>query len=221
MPRWSGRRRRSRRSSGCSALAYLYTELTTDERAMGMFVAVLLAVLDIIPAFNPTVVPRPRGAAQPALHDPRRVAAVRLRELRAGLRARRHLRAAVQGDQGQAPRVLLRPAAVAAGARRDERAGAGDRLAVPDDRAGRRRDLGHAGAAARRIRVPRRCRWPIRRSWSRWSRGACIRSRCMPGGRSAGRGRRAAWLSAIAFAIVLLNFVPVGYFLTKSHNFNF
>jgi ABC-type transport system involved in cytochrome c biogenesis permease subunit len=34
-------------------------------------------------------------------------------------------------------------------------------------------------------------------------------------------GRRAAWLSAIAFAIVLLNFVPVGYFLTKSHNFNF
>ncbi len=34
-------------------------------------------------------------------------------------------------------------------------------------------------------------------------------------------GWRAAWLSAIAFAIVLLNFVPVGYFLTKSHNFNF
>jgi ABC-type uncharacterized transport system permease subunit len=34
-------------------------------------------------------------------------------------------------------------------------------------------------------------------------------------------GKRAAWLSAIAFAIVLLNFVPVGYFLTKSHNFNF
>ena len=32
-------------------------------------------------------------------------------------------------------------------------------------------------------------------------------------------GRRAAWLSAIAFAIVLLNFVPVGYFLTRSHKF--
>jgi ABC-type uncharacterized transport system permease subunit len=32
-------------------------------------------------------------------------------------------------------------------------------------------------------------------------------------------GRRAAYLSAIAFAIVLLNFVPVGFFLTKSHNF--
>jgi ABC-type transport system involved in cytochrome c biogenesis permease subunit len=32
-------------------------------------------------------------------------------------------------------------------------------------------------------------------------------------------GRRAAWLSAVAFAIILLNFVPVGYFLTRSHNF--
>ena len=31
--------------------------------------------------------------------------------------------------------------------------------------------------------------------------------------------RRSAWLSAIGFAVVLLNFLPVGYFLTKSHNF--
>jgi ABC-type transport system involved in cytochrome c biogenesis permease subunit len=32
-------------------------------------------------------------------------------------------------------------------------------------------------------------------------------------------GRRAAWLSTVGFAIVLLNFLPVGYFLTRSHNF--
>jgi ABC-type transport system involved in cytochrome c biogenesis permease subunit len=32
-------------------------------------------------------------------------------------------------------------------------------------------------------------------------------------------GRRAAWLSAIGFTILLLNFVPIGYFLTRSHNF--
>jgi ABC-type transport system involved in cytochrome c biogenesis permease subunit len=31
-------------------------------------------------------------------------------------------------------------------------------------------------------------------------------------------GRRAAWLAAIGFVIVLLNFLPVGYFLTRSHN---
>jgi ABC-type uncharacterized transport system permease subunit len=32
-------------------------------------------------------------------------------------------------------------------------------------------------------------------------------------------GRRAAYLSALGFAIVLLNFVPISYFWTKSHNF--
>ncbi len=33
------------------------------------------------------------------------------------------------------------------------------------------------------------------------------------------RGRRSAYLSALGFTIVLLNFVPVSYFLTESHNF--
>src|SRR5262249_45144405 len=32
-------------------------------------------------------------------------------------------------------------------------------------------------------------------------------------------GSRTAYLSALGFAIVLLNFVPVSYFFTKSHNF--
>jgi ABC-type uncharacterized transport system permease subunit len=32
-------------------------------------------------------------------------------------------------------------------------------------------------------------------------------------------GRRAAYLSLLGFVIVLLNFVPISYFLTKSHNF--
>jgi ABC-type uncharacterized transport system permease subunit len=32
-------------------------------------------------------------------------------------------------------------------------------------------------------------------------------------------GRRAAWLSAVGFAILLLNFVPIGYFGTETHNF--
>jgi ABC-type transport system involved in cytochrome c biogenesis permease subunit len=33
-------------------------------------------------------------------------------------------------------------------------------------------------------------------------------------------GRRAAWLSAIGFGIILLNFVPVSYFVTTSHTFD-
>lgn len=32
-------------------------------------------------------------------------------------------------------------------------------------------------------------------------------------------GVRAAWLSALGFSIILLNLVPVGFFLTESHNF--
>ena len=32
-------------------------------------------------------------------------------------------------------------------------------------------------------------------------------------------GKRAAWLSTVGFSIVLLNLVPIGYFLTESHNF--
>ena len=33
-------------------------------------------------------------------------------------------------------------------------------------------------------------------------------------------GRRAAWLSAAGFVIVLLNFLPVSYFVDTSHTFN-
>src|SRR2546421_4603511 len=40
-------------------LAYLYVELTTDERAMGLFVTLLLAGLSVLPALNPAVDPRP------------------------------------------------------------------------------------------------------------------------------------------------------------------
>src|SRR3954468_16927005 len=40
-------------------LAYLYVELTTEERAMGVFVTVLLAALMILPALNPQTEVRP------------------------------------------------------------------------------------------------------------------------------------------------------------------
>ena len=40
-------------------LSYLYIELTTDERAMGVFVAPLIVVLDLIPALDPVASPRP------------------------------------------------------------------------------------------------------------------------------------------------------------------
>ena len=32
-------------------------------------------------------------------------------------------------------------------------------------------------------------------------------------------GRKTAYLSLVGFAIVLVNFLPISYYLTKSHNF--
>ena len=41
------------------ALAYLYTEMTTDERAMGIFIVPLMVVLQLIPAIGNSVAARP------------------------------------------------------------------------------------------------------------------------------------------------------------------
>ena len=41
------------------ALAYLYTELTTDERSMGVFITPLLAILQLLPTITSEVTTRP------------------------------------------------------------------------------------------------------------------------------------------------------------------
>src|SRR5688500_11445171 len=46
-------------------VAYLYVELTTDERAMGVLVSALLALLFLIPTFDPTVSERPAVLRSP------------------------------------------------------------------------------------------------------------------------------------------------------------
>ena len=49
----------------------------------------------------------------------------------------------------------------------------------------------------------------------------CVYSFAMIARRSLGwSGRRAAWLSTLGFVIVLLNFLPINYFVTTSHTFN-
>jgi ABC-type transport system involved in cytochrome c biogenesis permease subunit len=32
-------------------------------------------------------------------------------------------------------------------------------------------------------------------------------------------GRKAAWLSAVGFVVIMLSFLPINYFLTTSHSF--
>ena len=115
------------------ALAYLYVEMTTEERTMGAFILPLMVAFQSIPAFNPGIEPRAEVLEGWLFGLHVVVAAVRVRELRARLRHRLDLRAALQGDQGEAPRRVLRAAAVAAGARFDEPA----------------RGLGRAGSSSR------------------------------------------------------------------------
>ncbi|MEQ1574406.1 MAG: cytochrome c biogenesis protein CcsA [Vicinamibacterales bacterium] len=48
----------------------------------------------------------------------------------------------------------------------------------------------------------------------------CVYSFALVSRRSMGwTGRRAAWLAAVGFGIVLLNFLPINYFVTTSHTF--
>ncbi len=189
------------------ALSYLYTEMTTDERAMGVFILPLLVALQTIPALRPGDRGSRRRPSGTAVRSARVVAAVRVRELCAGLRDRHYVRAALQGDQGEASGVLLRAAAVAPGARPHEPARHRHRLGLPDARHHRGRRVG--GAGPRRLSAPairgcRRCRCRIPRSSSRSSAGPSIPSSCSRRGGSAGAGDGRRIFRRSASAIVLL-----------------
>ena len=85
------------------------------------------------------------GAAEQLVLGAHGIAALRLRQLRDCRDARPHLRAAVQGDQEEAPRLLLHEAPVAADPGRHELARGDDRPGLPDHRCGRRHRLDAAG----------------------------------------------------------------------------
>ena len=170
-----------------AACAVVPLRRVDDRRAaMGVFILPLLVVLQTIPAFSAGA----RGAAlvdsgKPMVRRARVVAALRLRELRAGRRPGHHLRAPVQGDQSEGARVLLRAAPLAEHARRDEPSCRENRLAVLDCRARSPARSGRRSCHPRAIRT-RRCRWPIRRSSSQCCAGPCTRSSSTRSGPSDG-----------------------------------
>jgi ABC-type transport system involved in cytochrome c biogenesis permease subunit len=201
-------------------VSYLYVELTTDERAMGVLVAILLVALYLIPALDPTVIPRPPVLRSPlftihvmsllfayasfALGCVLGVTYVLLfNEIKA-----KHLGffynrlpplRALDAMNGRAVTVgwIFLTIGIAVGG-----LWATQVHASPDPRA-QAMSLGDPKILVALV------------SWAVYSFALYARSAI------GWSGRRSAWLSAIAFGIVLLNFVPVGYFLTKSHNFNF
>ena len=223
MCRLRGRRRRSRRSCGCSALAYLYTEVTTDERGLGIFILPIIVALQVLPAMQaPGVEPRSPVLEHPAVLDARR------------RRCSAPTRASASPPSSASPTCCSsrrsRPSTCVFFFTRLPS------LQVLDVMNSRTVFIGWllmtvglapgalwvgagAGDRAGRIRACRRCRWRTRRSSSPSSPGRSTRSSSWRGARSGGAAGASAYLSAVGFAIVLLNFVPVSYFLTDSHNF--
>jgi ABC-type transport system involved in cytochrome c biogenesis permease subunit len=199
-------------------LSYLYVELTTDERAMGVFVVPLMVALYLIPALDPVTSQRPALLRSPlfTIHVVSMLFAyasfalafvlgltyvLLFKEIKA-----RHLGffyarlPSLQTLDGMNARVvtigwMFLTLGIAVGG-----VWATQIQTVSDPRA----QAMHVGDP--KILVALLC-------WGIYSFALLAR-------RTIGwSGRRAALLSAIAFMIVLLNFVPVGYFLTKSHNF--
>jgi ABC-type uncharacterized transport system permease subunit len=199
-------------------LSYLYVELTTDERAMGVFVAPLLVALALIPALDPSVSPRPPLLQSPlftvhivsmlfayasfALAFVLGVTYVLLfNEIKAKhlgfFYARLPSLQALDAMNGRVVTIgwIFLTLGIAIGA-----LWATQIHASPDPR-----------AQAMGIRDPKILAAVL--CWFIYTFALVARTTI------GWSGRRAAWLSAIAFVIVLLNFVPVGYFFTKSHNF--
>jgi ABC-type transport system involved in cytochrome c biogenesis permease subunit len=199
-------------------LSYLYVELTTQERAMGVFVALLAVMLYLIPALDPSVNPRPALLRSPlfTIHVVSMLFAyaslalacvigvtyvLLFTEIKA-----KHLGVFYARLPSLQVLDVMNARAVTIGW---TFLTLGLAIGVlwatqiqdsPDPR------VDHMSLADPKILF-------ALLSWGVYSFALLAR-------RAIGwSGRRAAWLSAIAFVIVLLNFVPVGYFLTKSHNF--
>jgi ABC-type transport system involved in cytochrome c biogenesis permease subunit len=199
-------------------LSYLYVELTTDERAMGAFVTTLLAALAILPALNPAIEPRPALLRSPlfTLHVLSMLVAyasfalafvlgityvLLFKEIKAKhlgfFYARLPSLQILDVMNGRAVVVgwLFLTCGLAVGI-----LWASEIAGSPDPRA----QAMHPTDP--KILIALIC-------WAIYSFALFAR-------RTIGwSGRRAAYLSAIGFVIVLLNFLPVGYFLTRSHNF--
>lgn len=199
-------------------LSYLYVELTSDERSMGVFVTPLLVALDIMPVLDPTVNPRPPVLQSPlfTLHVLSMLFAyasfalacvlgvtyvLLFKEIKAKhlgfFYARLPPLGVLDVMNGRAVAVgwIFLTAGVAIGG-----FWATQVQSSPDPR-----------AQAMSVADPKILVALV--SWVLYSFALLAR-------RTMGwSGRRAALLSAAGFIVVMLNFVPVGYFLTKSHNF--
>jgi ABC-type transport system involved in cytochrome c biogenesis permease subunit len=203
------------------ALAYLYTEVTTEERGLGIFILPIVVLLQVLPTVQaPGVEPRSRVLESPLfwIHVSAMLGAyasfglaavigvtyvLQFKEIKA-----KHLHffftrlpslqvLDVMNSRAVLIGWILMTAGLVSGAIWIVQA----RAVAPDDLRVQAMSLADPKIFVAII------------TWSVYTFGMIAR-------RAIGwRGKRSAYLSAVGFAIVLLNFVPVSYFLTDSHNF--
>jgi len=201
------------------ALSYLYTEMMTDERAMGIFIVPLMALLQVIPALSNSVPERPPVLDSPwfAIHVSALLFAyasfalacvvgityvLLFKELKA-----KHLGFFYERLPSLQVLDLMNSRAVAVG--------------------WFFLTLGLAVGAVWLVQVQPNTLDPRVQAMSLLDPKIFIVLLCwlvysfaLYARRSIGwSGRRAALLSAFGFTILLLNFVPMSYFVTRSHNF--
>jgi ABC-type transport system involved in cytochrome c biogenesis permease subunit len=202
------------------ALAYLYTEVTTDERAMGVFILPLLVALQAIPALRPGVEERAEILQGPlfGVHVSSLLFAyasfalacvigityvLLFKEIKAkhlGFFYTRLPSLQVLDTMNQRAIFIgwvFLTIGMVVGA---VWAGQAQGYAAADPR------VQNMSLQDPKIFVALVC-------WAIYSFAVFAARRIGWG------GRRTAYLSALGFAIVLLNFVPISFFLTKSHNF--
>ena len=203
------------------AIAYLYTEMTTDERAMGVFILPLLVALQAIPALNPGIEDRAEVLQGPlfGLHVSSLLFAyasfalacvigityvLLFTEIKAkhlGFFYARLPSLQVLDRMNQRAIVIgwiFLTLGIVVGVVWAAQARAGFGAGDPRVQAMSLQDP--------KIFVALLC-------WAVYSFELFAARRIGWG------GRRAAYLSALGFGIVLLNFIPISYFATRSHNF--
>ena len=202
------------------ALAYLYTELTTDERAMGVFILPLLVALQSIPAFRPGIEERSEILQGPLfnLH----VSSLLFAYASFALACVIGITYVLLFKEIKAKHLgvfYARMPSLQVLDRMNQRAifvgwvfltigmvvgavwiGQSQSYASADPR------LQNMSLQDPKIFVALVC-------WGLYSFEVFAARRIGWG------GRRTAYMSALGFIIVLLNFLPISYFLTKSHNF--
>ena len=201
------------------ALAYLYTEMMTDERAMGIFIVPLMALLQVIPAVTNSVAQRPPVLDSPwfAVH----VLALLFAYASFALACVVGITYVLLFKELKAKHLGFFYARLPS-------------LKVLDSMNSRAvavgwvfLTLGLVGGAVWLLQLQPNTLDPRVQAMSLLDPKIFIVLLCwvvysfaLYARQSIGwSGRRAALLSAFGFAVLLLNFVPVGYFVTQSHNF--